>query len=161
MNTGIYNYEISEALDGKVNIMTYDELEELNTIDDVLGPHDKAVILYSTSESYGHWVCLWKHENTINFFDSYGYFPDDERKFIPEAYLKLKYNKIPHLTALLYKCKYPIRYNEYKLQNETTHTCGRWCIVRLLLDNLNEHDFYNVFKQFKHKDRAIYNLTRA
>lgn len=145
---GTSGEQLKQALGGKVKVLTYNEMENTaNTIDDLLYPYDKVIILYSTSESYGHWVCMFRVGNVIQFFDSYGYFPDDQRDFIPMEFFKKHYDKIPKLTRLLYESPYDKHYNEFRLQDKNTHTCGRWCIVRLLLDDLDEYQFISLFDE--------------
>lgn len=135
------------------------ELESYNTIDELLAPNNKVVILYNSAEDFGHWVALFKYNNTIQFFDSYGTFPDDQRKYTPKEFLK-KFKQIPHLTKLLLQHNGPVRYNQYRLQDSKSQTCGRWVILRLMFPELNEDEFYTLFKDIKNKDDYITNLTK-
>lgn len=142
---------IKNALGNKVRIITYKELQKCNTIEDVLKPFGKTVIHYSTTDYYGHWVCVFinKKNGCIYFFDSYGLFPDDERKFVPKTYLKKVYNEVPHIIKLLAQSNRCVRYNHHVYQHKSAETCGRWCIIRLVFDDLDEDEFYNLFKKYK------------
>lgn len=139
--------QIKKALDNKVWVMTYDKLKNFDTIDEALGPFKKLVILYLTKHNYGHFVCLWKfNETTIQFFDSFGDKVDRELKYIPKFFRHESGQEYPALSYLLLKSGYKIRYNQYKFQNIDNNTCGRWCIYRLWNSNLNEKQFANIFK---------------
>lgn len=155
--------EMLEALDYKCNIVKYSELKNYKNINDILGEYKKCILLYETKLNYGHWTCLYKNKkkNTIFFFDSYGFVIDDELNFIPHYNKKILNSDYRYLTKLLYKSKCNIEYNEYELQDFSpdVSTCGRWVIVRLLLNNLSVESFYNLFKNIKNKDLFITLLT--
>ena len=142
-----------------MKIITNDDYKNISSVNELLKPYNKTVILYRTSNNYGHWVCIWKHGGVINFFDSYGTFPDDQRKHIPISYRNLMQTNKPYLIKLLLSCGCPMRYNEKRLQNKTTHTCGRWVIDRLRHPHLNEYEYYNLFRNHKNKDDKIIEHT--
>lgn len=118
----------------KANIVLYPDIANYQTINKLLGRNGAAIILYVTqvNDRYivGHWTCLFKaeyEENTIEFFDPYGYYPDDQLYFT-------QYQYPPYLTYLLEKCKYNINYNIHALQdrnNKNISTCGRHVSIRL------------------------------
>ena len=68
--SGIFGDEIEDMV-GDVKVITYDDVKNFDTIDELLAPYDKVAILYKTSDYYVHWVALWKYDNIIQFFDSY------------------------------------------------------------------------------------------
>lgn len=148
--------EISKSLSGidildkvKCNLIQYKDINKYNSIEELLGPTKKCVILYHTKRNYGHWTCLYEYNNTIFFFDSYGFIPDDELTFLHKD-LKTELNSNHrYLTQLLYNSNKPIEYNEYQLQerNKNVNTCGRWVILRLKYPSISVDDFYNIFKQ--------------
>jgi hypothetical protein len=154
--------EIKDALGGKVRVITYDKLKNYKTIDEALGPYGKLVILYLTSDDYGHFVCIWKfNKEIIQFFDSYGDMVDRQLKYIPKYFIKESGQSFPMLSLLLLKSNYEVRYNSFKLQQDKTTTCGRWCVYRLIKCNLNEYEFYDIFKNNKLKpDLLITYLTK-
>lgn len=151
MRTPISSNELLEKVPN-CNVIQYPELAQYNTIDDILEPHGAVVILYLTKRNYGHWVCLFKigHRTDprapLQFFDSYGLYPDDELKFAPTYFRAVNNMMYPHLTYLMSRYKGPIEYNEYQYQKKEPGiaTCGRHCIVRLWarrLDNAQYHSF--------------------
>ena len=131
-------------------ILTYPELENINTIEQLL-PNDKSyfILLYLDSPNSGHWTLLSRYKNTIEFFCSYGSKPDASLLWLDfSTRVELKTDK-PHLTRLLNDAtnKFKIVYNpiQYQSKNTSVATCGRYCIYRikcLLEKNLNLEKFY-------------------
>ncbi len=163
MNKSLSGSDILEIVNHKAKIMTYNELEGYDDIDDVLDENGCCIVLYETKKNYGHWVCILKRGNTIEHFDSYGTFPDDELKFVPEYYREMNYKGYPHLTALLFfsKHKYKIEYNQFKLQKKRkgVNTCGRWVAMRIVCKDMPIEKFAKSFLNFKNPDKEIVKLT--
>lgn len=146
------NFDIMRICDGKVNIVTYPELSEYSSIDDVLGKYGAAIILYLTKKKYGHWVAIFKvNRHQIEFFDPYGLRPDDQLDFINQHFRVENNEKKPHLSYLLYNSPYTVTYNDDRLQKmiKDVSTCGRWCAIRIVLRKLKLPDFVRIFKNNK------------
>lgn len=151
--------DILKSIGYKANLLTYSQLSNFNTLDEVLGPFETLILLYETKKHFGHWVCLFRScSNTITFFDSYGILPDDELLFIPSNFRRLNNEDYPHLTALLYKSGCIVDYNHHKLQGKKSNTCGRFVIIRILLKHLSNNEFSKLFKG-KNPDKFITYLT--
>lgn len=152
--------DIKRFLKNKTKIIQYSELNKYNNIDDLLKPYGHVILLYMTAKNYGHWTLIMKREpNEIHFFDSYGYKPDEEFKFIDNEFRAASNQIYKKIVDMLYNSPYDITYNEYKLQGKSTKkqqisTCGRWCLGRLLNGHLDEHQFAGCFKG-KNKDIQI------
>jgi len=142
---------VMKAIGEEPNIITYNELDKIRDIDDIL-KNNMCVILYETSEGYGHWTCVFKDRNTIEHFDSYGLFPDKELKFVSKDINKMLGQGYPMLSKLLYDCPYDIRYCNKKFQGEDSSTCGRWCAMRLIFKILDEYDFIRLCKGIGDKE---------
>lgn len=122
------------------NILTYTELEKVSST--WILSHLPLCILYLARENYGHWTLLHKTidekgEQIIEFFDPYGIIIDGQFKYLPE---------MPHYMArmLLDLSKIiDIHYNEYQFQDmkDGINTCGRWSLLRCLLNNLSLEQF--------------------
>lgn len=139
--------EVTKLVKGKANIMTYRELQKYDNINDAMGPYEALILLYESKIHYGHWTLVFRaKDGTIEHFDSYGYMPDQELLQVPKNFKKRYYNKIPHLTYLLYKSMEPVRFSQYKLQSRgpRINTCGRWVAMRLLLRDLSEDQFHDL-----------------
>lgn len=162
MNYSLSNHDIKKALNNNVNIITYNDLSYYNNIKKAFNHKKFLVILFENKKNFGHWCCLFFHNNnTLEFFDSYGLMPDDELKFTSNVFRKNNNMLLPHLTYLLLKSPYNIEYNNYKFQsyNNNTNTCGRWVIVRLLYNDININDFYKIFGNIKNSDKFITKIT--
>jgi len=148
ISEGLWDYEIKKMLNNDVSIYIYDKIKNFNHIDDLFKDSDNVVLLYETSKNWGHWVCLFKKNNTIYFFDSYGYIPDDELKFTHRKSHKILLN-------MMYESGYDVDYNNHQLQTKGKNiaTCGRWCVERLKNKNMSTDDFAKTFfklsKEFK------------
>ena len=147
--------DLRDMTEHKYEIIAYEDLEKYDTIDEVLGKNNGAVILFQNeSANSGHWVGLWKKDNTIMYFDSYGLNPDDEIQFT--KYTMREYNMSgdtePHLTHLLNKSNYKISPNKVKLQRFKDHsnTCGRWIGWRLRHKDLSHEQFGKLFTTNQH-----------
>src|SRR4051812_3506431 len=75
---------VSEMLNGKSNVILYNQLAKYKNLEDVFGKDGSFVVLYQTSKNFGHWACVFKRSRKkIEIFDSLGYYPDNELKFVP------------------------------------------------------------------------------
>ena len=147
--------DIYNRLKGRTNIVLYRDLVRYNKIDDLL-VDNSAVILYERQPRNGHWVCIIRyHRNnkpTIEFFDSYGIFPDEEKKFIGKLFLNKSGQQKNKIAQLLYEAsyRYVIEYNDYRLQvrRGSIATCGRHVISRILLKDLNIDEYNQFMRSF-------------
>jgi len=122
------------GLDVKDKIMKYSELENFNTIDDLIPDKDDFRILLLESEPrVGHWCCLIRKGDTVEFFDSYGKTHKGELKYIPKIINKMLNQPDDYLTRIMKSSKNPI-FSTLKLQNDNPNvcTCGRHVIARIL-----------------------------
>ena len=130
----------------------YTDLYIYNNIDDVFGHLDKIILLYLTkSETSGHWTCLYRQNNKINFFDSYGLNIDDELNYISPYKKNELHEKYRYLKHLLDKSNYEIEHNIYKLQGEHSQCCGRYVSLRLINNFMDNDEFYNIYFHNKNK----------
>tara|TARA_R110002126_G_scaffold37309_3_gene112787 strand:+ start:272 stop:775 length:504 start_codon:yes stop_codon:yes gene_type:complete len=149
MDKSLSNDEILRYMNNKCNLIQYKDIHKYKSIDELLGKYKKCVILYHTSENYGHWVCMYEYKNIIYFFDSYGFIPDDELNYLHKDLKEELNSDHRYLTELLYNSKKPVEYNEYQLQSQKkgVNTCGRWCLMRLKYPSISVDDFYNIFNK--------------
>ena len=144
------NDKIYDLLNGTVNIMSYPELTAFEDLESALGDYGALVLLYESKKNYGHWTLIFKRDkNTIEFFDSYALFPDDELKHIDIEYRRKNNQLYPHLTKLLYDSGYNIEYNDYLLQKKINgmNTCGRHVVTRLYFRKMSIDEYINMIKQ--------------
>ena len=139
--------DIDRMLRGQAPILPYSSLERYDNIDDVLGPNSCAVFLYEMIPKQGHWVCMFRDQNgQLIFYDSLGYKMDDELNFVN------KYRKdedLPKFSKELTRLTSPEKVvsNTLPIQEdeENISTCGRYCVMRLLLRDLSNDDFNRIF----------------
>lgn len=135
--------DIETYLGKKVEIINYSQLKNYKHIDELL-PTDFSyvIILIELEPRVGHWVTLMKypliHKNKkktiIEYFNSYGFKPNYEMKFLD----RLLGQKKKYLTKLLNNNDYDVIYNNVPFQSiddQNSNTCGRHVISRIIAMN--------------------------
>lgn len=160
--------DMMRLVDDEANLVTYPEISKYKTLDELLGKYRACIILYLQKKNYGHWCCIFEREDspgTINFYDPYGYFPDDELDFNSKEKNKSLKQNIPYLSLLMLKDKdrYKYTYNPYKLQSQRkdNNICGRIVGLRINFKFLNDKEFYDLLSKNKaySKDEWVIILT--
>lgn len=147
MNYSLSGQDILNIMKNKTKIISYKEIRNFKSINELLEPFNSVFILYESKKHIGHWTLLFKlNKKEIEFFDSYGLNIDDELQFINKEFRKKSNQLKTYLTRLLLKDfnKYIIHYNNFQFQKFDTNiaTCGRWCLFRLLNKKLYINEFY-------------------
>lgn len=139
--------EIKKLVPG-VKIISYPDLQKFPTLESVLDPQGRVVILFLTeNKSSGHWVCLFRNgKKTFEWFDSYGLRPDGNMRWLSKSKLIALNEEIPVLTDLIVAAEKGgarVDHNPYKLQGDHTgiETCGRHVACRLLQKHLPLDDY--------------------
>lgn len=158
--------DILKLLNGKTRVIKYSELANINNINELLFGYNSVVILILSKENYGHWVCITRRNDILEFFDSYGYFVDDPIYFknTPKYFRKQNNQDYPHLTAILLNSynEYVITYNELRFQKKDrqTATCGRHVVCRIVYKDMDLYDYYRFLKSIdKDLDKVVTILT--
>jgi hypothetical protein len=141
------------------NILTYPELSIIEDIEQLLPRNDSYfILLYLDTENSGHWVSLKRFNNNIDYFCSYGTFPDDQiRKWYGAKLAKqLGQNKL-YLSNLLNKTKLNVNYNDVDYQNKNIDivTCGRWCID-FIKSGKNLKQYYKMMQKLRKQTGKTY-----
>ena len=144
--------DILRITDNKTKIFLYSDLENVNDINEILEPYGCCVILYQLEINVGHWVCLIKRNNDIEFFDPYGLEIDTELQYSKYNLRKHNGEVVPHLTALLEKSNYKIKSNKVQLQQfkEHVNTCGRYCALRIRFKDISISKFIDLLTKNKY-----------
>jgi len=141
-------------------IITYNDLNDIDHIDELL-PDNKSyfIMLIEQEKGKGHWVCLNKINDNIEFFDSYGGKPDDQLKYTPEENKEELGLDGKRLTQLLKESGHTVKYNpiKYQAKDGDIKTCGRHVCNRIKQmqkgKTLNTYqDFMNDIKKAKGLD---------
>ena len=147
MEKALSDKDIKNALEDDVRVIVYSDLYNFDNILDAIGPTQKLVILYETSDNFGHWCCVFIEDDIIYFFDSYGCPIDDELEYISKKTRIRNGEDFRYLSYLLSQADNEIDYNDYQLQSlkPGVNTCGRWCVARLKNKHLDTEEFYELF----------------
>lgn len=143
------NNDILELCDNKTKVIRYSELDNYNNIDELLDPYNNFVILYETSENYGHWCCVLRYGDILEFFDPYGYGVDEQLKFSE--------NKYPLLSNLMLNSNYKLIENKTRLQKlyNNVASCGRHVAIRIILGHLDIYSYLSLFYNNKYDPDMI------
>jgi hypothetical protein len=141
--------DINKILKPDTKILVYPDLENVSSIDEIFDPMGRCMLLYPVSSEFsGHWVCLMKRGNSIEFFDPYGNAPDTELEWVSKAKRRAMNIEEPTLTRLMKESGYKTTYNSHDFQEDhkSVNTCGRHCIVRLVFKHLTLDEYRKLIK---------------
>lgn len=114
-------------------VVIYSDLHKVSNIDDILSADGYCILLYLSSQSYGHYVSICKHGAGIySFADPYGFTPDSEHRFTPPHLRVLLHETKPEILRLLQRPGHRVYFNDICIQGSGVATCGRHAIVRIL-----------------------------
>ena len=135
LKTPLSSTDITRVLPS-VHVVKYSELQHMNKL-----PKLPFVLLYETSPNYGHWVTVLETPEGIEHFDSYGIIPDRELNWIDKNFRSQTGQDDKHLLKLLYNSGQKINYSKWRLQAIDSSVCGRWVILRNLLNSYGNDAF--------------------
>ena len=114
------------------NIKTYPELRNIKDIEELLPKNDSYfILLYLDTPNSGHWTTLKRFNNDIQYFCSYGTYPDKQMNWYGKELREELGESELYLTKLLNKTGLNVNYNDIDYQNKDNLdivTCGRHCI---------------------------------
>lgn len=143
-------------------LITYNDLNNFSSIDQLL-INDMVIILVPMEYlNQGHWICLIKNLDGIEYFDPYGFFPEEAKKYtVPNIQ---NHNNL--INKLMKNSPYQLSYNEidFQAQDDNIATCGRWCILRCLMRYTGLYEFESIIKDLCKKyyltpDEFVYIIT--
>jgi hypothetical protein len=147
-NHPLSDSEIRELMRGKCNIVVYPDITQYSSLEQLLGSYGVCFLLYESKPKYGHWTLILLLDNgEVEFFNSYGGksrgLPDESLLLIDRDFRKQSNQEIHYLSLLLLKSGYKLNYNEIQMQGKKQNikTCGRHCVVRAHLKNLDLYQY--------------------
>lgn len=168
--TPLSENDIRRYLGPGTKVKKYSDIMSARDVNSLLGKRGFCIFLLETSKDFGHWMCLKKTKRRgktiISFFDSYGGFPDSQKRYVNANYLirsKQNYNKIRVLMReAAQRYDYILEYSERRLQNFNTSkiaTCGYWCCV-FIESGMTVNEFYRYLNSFhvRNKDDLVCKL---
>jgi hypothetical protein len=146
--------DIRRLLGANVKIVEFNLLDDYKNMKELLPKKiDYCIILYGIKAiTDGHWVALFKRDNIISFFDSYGLKPEAPlKKWVTPAHNQAMEQNGNLLINLLNTHKGPIFYNNYSYQDNTNFniaTCGRWSVSFIQYMIMNPKHTLQTFNTF-------------
>ncbi len=118
------------------------------------------VLLLKGQENEGHYISITIDEKrkVISFFDPYGFHPNILSNISGEEITNFLFQV---QTALPFH-KLEINLRKIQKLDNSTSTCGRWCLMRCFLKNLSNQEFNQLFDEpliLKNPDDIITALT--
>lgn len=111
-------------------ISEFNEINQLFTEVTTGRISNMVLIIYRSSELFGHWVGLSRSNDLrrITYFNSYGSYIDKALDYIPTKFADESRQNFPYLLKLLSESNYEIHWNSVQLQvmSKEIQTCGRW-----------------------------------
>jgi hypothetical protein len=156
MEVSLTDYDIKKLIP-EANIVPYNKIHKMS-IEEILGQHGCAVILYLLKPSYGHWVCLFKRDGKLSYFNSYGEEPDNDFKYI-KSDIRKQMNEIePYLFEKMAHSGYECEYNDFDFQKRVKgiNTCGRHVCVRLWNRHLSPEEYEKRMKFVSKANKKSY-----
>lgn len=129
-------------------MLRYPELENFRSILDIFDEYncDAFVLLYQTDHNYGHWTCVIKRGDNIEFYDPYSSKSDDSIEHMKAYLMGAGHNYYPHLIRLLLNTpsKYKLHYNQFphQMKKNGVNTCGRHVGLRMLFKDLPIEEYH-------------------
>ena len=129
----------------KAKIIMYDDLTINDNILNVIGPTNRAILLFPTEAGSvnGHYLCLiyYKDIKTLLHFDSYGLDVQQELKYSTSRHVQS--DTLGYLYNKLRGYGYKVIFNTYKYQQMVSgmNTCGRHVACRLRFHYLNNNEY--------------------
>lgn len=145
------NDDINEILEPNTKVIRYTDLNDMSSIDEAFDDLGRCIILYLTEDNNtGHWCCMWKtNPDTIFYFDSYGEKPDEPLTWLNRSHRAELGIEDGRLTQMLRASGYKVYYSpvQYQVDRGAVNTCGRWCVVRLVLKDESPKTFNQIVKK--------------
>lgn len=164
------DYDIRLYLGKNAKIITYDELKNYKTIDDIMPNHkDFVVILFrEDTEGHNHWIGMTKDKskNAVYHFCSYGSYPDEYLFTWINCKMRKKLGEDrAYMTDLLNSCVYDVFYNDIKYQlmeykgDDNIATCGRHLtnfIINFIDNGMDLKKYYEYMRGLQQKQKKTY-----
>jgi len=143
-------------------IVMYNELPEFDTIEELL-PTKRChfVLMYQDSPNTGHWCCVLRQNNTVEMFDSYGNYPDNDLKWVDKEKRRELGIDGKYLSNLFNKTKLKVVFNTepYQAKGNEIATCGRHVVFRLLNSDKPLKKYHTFIKDEMKKNGCNYDCV--
>lgn len=162
MNKSLSNVEVLKLANLNIPLIRHREFCKINRLENLF-QYPAVLVLYEKVDRVGHWTCIIFHKKrkVVEFFDSYGLFPDTEQIFIPKDMWQSACISRLFFNFISTHPDWKIEYNSDRLQRifPGVNTCGRWVGVRLRFFETPLEKFVDFFKNKKDKDKTIVKIS--
>jgi hypothetical protein len=152
LSYSLSDVDIKKFFQDKVNVIRFKDLKG-KMLSTILGKYGRCIILIQQSNKNAHWVLLHIVEEKnkkpfIEWFDSYGLYPENKFNYIPKSFQKLSDQERGTIVKLLLNQPMKIHYSQYRLQElkNGMNTCGKHCCLRGYYNNISEDDYAKLIK---------------
>jgi hypothetical protein len=118
-----------------IQTLKYSDLKNYSNIDELL-PNDRdfKIILIEQDNNLGHWVCVMKYGDTIEYFNPYGLRVDNDKKWVGRVKNVMLGQSQDVLSEMMEASPYKCIYSKKRFQKlkADINTCGRWVILRII-----------------------------
>jgi hypothetical protein len=142
--------DILKIMNNRLNLVSFDQIAKYDNVDDLM-KDGRCCILYESKPNFGHWTCIFKRDDGLHFFNSYGNlegktdgYPDAFLKYINANFRVTSHQNYPYLSELMLKSNYPLHYNNYVYQklSKDIKTCGYWVCLRMRAEDMSDEEFH-------------------
>ena len=143
--------QMHNKLDVDVRVMRFEDLKNCDTLDKAWGPTKAMALLWRNEENkMGHWICVFRRNNEIIYFDSLGLNANHDDT--QHGYLwKLTQGKdnVTFDSAKLQSSRTLTGYMGRKHGKRPIATCGPWVVERLKFRDLPKTVFASRYKSIR------------
>ena len=131
----------------KVKIVRFSDLYKYKTLQELLPKKNSFIVIFFETESYsrGHWVAIFRYNNSFEYYDSYGLTEKEDYSLIPNS-TKKDLNEKDYLKDLFKNNLVIENTKDFQKWDNKINTCGRWVVVRIFLF-LQGYDLKHFIKQ--------------
>ena len=145
----------------QANIVKEADMQQYQSLDDMFGSSDHIIIFVSVQgPTVGHWQVIFKDNNQLFFFDSYGFSPAKTLKMVQQDSGQTFGQSFNGLPLLIMQSEFYKTNNafmncvEYQEEQDNIETCGRYvCSVLVQKQKCNNDGqifnldvFYSIMK---------------
>lgn len=153
---------------GFVPIITYNKIYN-KSLKKLFESENAIILLYLQERNMGHWVTVVNHGNYIEWFDSYGSYPDSMLTWNSKAKNEQLGQSRPFFLEKVIRtrgCKLYYNGCQLQLRSNDSETCGRYALLRVRHKNKSLQAFLNYLERERKKlnlenfDQTVAYLTR-
>lgn len=146
--------DVLKICHNRANLYVYHNLYHYTSLDQLFGGKNAIIILYERELNNGHWTCVIRFEDHVEFFDPYGNKVDTEFSWWGGSDFKALHEDKKYLKNLLETYHLPYICNKFDFQDKRIdhNECGRHTGFRCLMQEFTIDQYVKLFKSLKGYD---------